>query len=65
MEDVHYFKDLFESIHYYRKIVLLMFLFKNDTDLLKEFGLCDDFLRKLYNGCKQVANDEIDDYFSH
>ena len=28
----NYFKDLFESIEDYRKIVLLIFLIKNDKD---------------------------------
>ena len=34
----NYFKDIFESIHDYRKIVLLMFLIQNDKNLLKEIG---------------------------
>ena len=35
---VSYFENLFESIHDYRKIVSLMFLFKTDVDLLHERG---------------------------
>ena len=35
---MNYFKDLFESIPDYRKIVLLMFLIKDDKNLLKEIG---------------------------
>ena len=39
MNNVLFFvKDLFESIPDYRKIVLIMFLFKNDVDLLHEYG---------------------------
>ena len=38
MNNVNYFKDLFESIHDYRKIVLLMFLIKDDKNFLKEVG---------------------------
>ena len=34
----NYFKDLFESIPEYRKIVLLIFLIQNDKNLLKEVG---------------------------
>ena len=34
----NYFKDMFESIPDYRKIVLLMFLNKNDNDIVKECG---------------------------
>ena len=36
MESRNFFKDMFESISEYRKIVLLMFLIKNDVDLLNE-----------------------------
>ena len=32
------FKDMFESIPGYRKIVLLIILFQKDKDLLKECG---------------------------
>ena len=34
MNNVNYFKDLFESIPDYKKIVLLMFLIKKDVNLL-------------------------------
>ena len=36
---MNYFKDLFESIPDYRMIVLLMFLIKDDKNLLKEIRL--------------------------
>ena len=35
MDHVNFFKDLFESISDYRKIVLLIFLNQNYDDLLK------------------------------
>ena len=38
MDNKIYFEDLFESIPDYRKIVLLMFLVKNDVSLLYECG---------------------------
>ena len=38
MNYVNYFKDIFESITDYRKIVLLIFLIQNDKNLLKEIG---------------------------
>ena len=34
MNIVNYFKDLFESIPDHKKIVLLLFLIKNDVDML-------------------------------
>ena len=38
MNYVNYFRDIFESITDYRKIVLLIFLIQNDKNLLKEIG---------------------------
>ena len=38
MDFENYFKDLFESISNYRKIVLLVFLIKDDKNLLNEIG---------------------------
>ena len=38
MDQINYFKDLFESIPDYWKILFLMFSIKNDDDLLKECG---------------------------
>ena len=33
--------------------------------MLKEFGLHDDFIEKLYNDCKQIMYSDMNDYFSH
>ena len=38
MDNVYYFKDLFESIPVFKKIVFLMFLIKNDVNFLCECG---------------------------
>ena len=38
MDNKNYFKDIFESIHDYKKIVLLIFSIQNDKNLLKEIG---------------------------
>ena len=65
MEDINYFKDMFESIHDYKKIILLCFINKRDDTMLKEFGLSDDFIEKLYNDCKQIMESDMDEYFSH
>ena len=65
MEDINYFKDMLESIPNYRKIILLCFIIKRDNVILREFGLSDDFLEKLYNDCKQIMISDMDQYFSH
>ena len=38
MINENYFKDIFESIQDYRRIVLLIILIQNDKNLLKEVG---------------------------
>ena len=48
MNSVSYFEDLFESISDYRKIVLLIFLIKNDVNLLYECGLLKGDIHYLY-----------------
>ena len=47
MDHKNYFEDLFESIADYRKIVL-MFLIKNDVDLIHERGNLKDDIIRLY-----------------
>ena len=42
-----YFKDLFESIEDYRKIVLLIFLIKNDKNFLLEIGFSERDINRL------------------
>ena len=44
MDNVNYFKDLFESIPDYRKIILLIFLIQNDKNLIKEKGFSKKIL---------------------
>ena len=47
MNNGKYFKDLFESITDYRKIVLIIFLFQNDKDLLREVGFSERDINRL------------------
>ena len=65
MEDINYFKDMPNSTPYYKKVILLCFIFKRDDTLLREFGLTDDFIEKLYTDCKEVFESDMDQYFSH
>ena len=49
-----YFVDLFESIPVYRKIVLLMFLIKNDVNLLYECRFLKRDIHYLYQKFKKI-----------
>ena len=48
MDDVKYFKDLFETIPEYRKIVLILFSIKSDDHFLIECGLLNSDINRLY-----------------
>ena len=47
MNNINYFKDIFESIHDYKKIVLLIFLIQNDKNLIKEIGFNENDINLL------------------
>ena len=52
MDNTNYFRDLCESKSDYRKIVLLIFLIKNDSDLVEECGYLKDVFNCLYKEVK-------------
>ena len=54
MDNVNFFKDLFESIPDYKKIVLLMFLIINDVNLLYECGFLKGDINFLYKEFKKI-----------
>ena len=54
MDNVNYFNDMTESIADYRKIVLIMFLIKNDVNLLYECGFLKSDLHYLYKKYKNI-----------
>ena len=54
MNGINYFKDLFESIPDYKKIVLLMFLNENHVDFLYECGFLKGDIKFLYKEIKTI-----------
>ena len=62
---MNYSNEMFESIRDYRKIVFLKFSTKIDINILKDLGLSNDIIEKLYNDCRQKMDKEMDDSFSH
>ena len=59
------FKDIFESILDYKKIVLLIFLIQNDKNLLKEIGFSKNDINRLSIEFKNVLLEEFEDYLSY
>ena len=58
MNNTNYFTDLFESILDYRKIYLLLFLIKNDKDLLREVGFSERDINRLNLEFKNILIDQ-------
>ena len=65
MDNENYFKDMFESIPDYRKIVLLIFLIQNDKNFLKEIGFSTNYINRLSIEFKNVLLEEFEEYLSY
>ena len=65
MNNENYFKDIFESIHDYRKIVLLIFLIQNDKNLLKEIGFSKNDINLLNLDFKNILLEEFENYLGY
>ena len=61
----NYFKDLFESIPDYKKIVLLIFLIQNDKNLLKEIGFSKSDINRLNLGFKNIVLEQHEIYLDY
>ena len=61
----NYFKDKFESIPDYRKIVLLIFLIQNDKNLLKEIGFSERDVNLLNLEFKNILLGGYEDYLDY
>ena len=57
-----YFKNLFESVTDYRKIVLLMFLSQNDKNLIKEIKFSKNDNIRLILECKKIFLEQHEEY---
>ena len=65
MENVNYFTDLFESIADYKKIILLMFVMKNDVSFLYECGFLKGDINFLYKEFQNSLLELNEDYLDH
>ena len=65
MKYENYFNDMFESIPDYRKIVLLLFLFKNDVDLLNECGYLKNDFNRLNLEFKTFLIEQNEEHLDH
>ena len=65
MNNSDFFRDRFESISGYRKIVLLIFLIQNDKKLLKEIGFSKNDINRLNLEFKKILVEQHEDYLDY
>ena len=65
MKIVNYFSDLFESTPDYEKIIILMFLIKNDVNFLYEVGFLKGDIIFLYKEFKIILLELNESYLDH
>ena len=65
MDNINYFRDLFESIHDFKKIVLLIFLIQNDKNLLKEIRFIKNDINLLNLELKKILIEQNEDFLSY
>ena len=62
---MNYFKNIFQSITDYRKIVLLIFLIQNNKNLLKEIGFTKNDINLLNLEFKNILIEEFENYLDY
>ena len=65
MNNVNFFTDLFKSIPDYKKIVLLMFLIKNDIIFLYDCGFLKGDIIFLYKEFKNILLEFNEEHLDH
>ena len=65
MNNINYFKDIFESIHDYKKIVLLIFLIQNNENLLREIGFNENDINLLKLDFENILIEQNENLLSY
>ena len=65
MDNINYFKDFFESIHDYKKILLLILLIQNDKDLLHGVAFSERDISRLNKDFKNILIEEHENYLDY
>ena len=65
MNNENYFKEMFESIQDYKKIVFIIFSIQNDKNLIKEIEFSKNDIKQLSIEFKIILLEEFEDYLSH
>ena len=67
MDNINFFKELFNSIRDYKKIVLLMFFIQKDKNLIKEIeiGFSERDINCLNLEFKNILTEQHEDYLDY
>ena len=65
MSNENYYRDLFESIPDYKKIIILIFLIQNDKNLLEEIGFSKNDIDRLTVEFKNILIKQHEEYLSY
>ena len=65
MKYENFFKDSFESIPHYKKIVFFLFFFQNDNDFLREVGFSESDFNRLNLEFKNILMEEHEEYLEY
>ena len=65
MNNSNCFRDLFESIPDFIKILLIIFLFQNDKDLLREIGFSEHDFDRLNLDFKNTLKKQHEEYLDY
>ena len=61
----NYFKNIFESIIDYKKIIMMIFLIQNDKNLLEEIGFSKNDIDRLSLEFKNILITQHEEYLSY
>ena len=65
MDNINLFEDIFESIHDYKKIVLIKILIQNVKNFLKEIGFSKNDINLLNLEFKNIIIEEFEEFLSY
>ena len=65
MNNENYFKDIFESIHDYKKLVLLIFLIQNNKNLLHEVCFSQRDINRLSIEFKNILIEQHEEWLDY
>ena len=62
---MHFFKDMFESMEKYRKIVLLKYIFQTDKNLSREIGFSEQDINPLNLEFENILIEQHKEYLAY